>query len=187
MPQLRWRKVAAAAALAGAMAVSGAAQAAPVYSNGGSPYWIAFDPNGRALGNVQFLSKRFMVVNVSNATNAFTITYEPAHTTLCSGTLQPGAMTICGTQSTPAMVNGYIQVVAAEPVVVGGSSDTPFMNFFQEDPNGKFGADPAHGTVISMPFEWLPGCPPRPGTGCPDGSVVAGSTGVPTRQFQPMR
>ena len=83
------------------------------------------------------------------------------------------------------MINGYFQVIAAAPVLVGGSSDTPFMNFVQ-DAQGNFGADPSHGAVISVPFTWQEGCPPRPGTGCPDGSITAvAPTGVTNGRFQP--
>jgi hypothetical protein len=184
MPQHRWREI-VTVALLGAMAISEAVQAAPAFSNGGSQYWIAFDPNGRTLGNVQFLTKRILVLNTSNAPNAFTIFYEPQHTKFCAATLEPGAMTTCGQMSTPAMVGGYFQVVAAEPVLVGGSSDTPFMNFTQ-DAQGNFGADPSHGTVISVPFAWQQGCPP-PVTGCPDGPTAVGPTGVTTGRLQQMR
>ena len=183
MPQ--WREI-ATAALLGAMAIASAAQAAPAFSNGGSQYWVAFDPNGRDLGGVQFMAKRIVVLNTSNQPNAFTVFYEPAHTTICAMTLAPGAVTTCGVMSTAAMVGGYFQVVAAQPVLVGGSSDTAFMNFAQQ-PQGNFGADPSHGAVISVPLAWQQGCPPRPGTGCPDGRVAIDPNGATTGRFQQMR
>jgi hypothetical protein len=175
--------IAAAVLMLAAMALAEAVHAAPTVSNGGAQYWVAFDPNGRTLGNAQFLTKRIVVLNTSSATNTFTIYYEPQHTTICTQTLAAGGMTTCGLMSTPAMVNGYFQVIAAAPVLVGGSSDTPFMNFTQ-DAQGNFGADPSHGAVISVPFDWREGCPPRPGTGCPDGITTAAPTGVINRDFQ---
>jgi hypothetical protein len=177
--------LAAAALAAATAALATAAQAAPVFSNGGSQYWVAFDPVGRTLGNVQFLTKRISVLNTSAVANAITIYYEPQHILFCQQTLQPGQMTICGQMSSPQMVNGYFQVVAAQPVIVGGSSDTPVMNFSQ-DPQGNFIADPSHGTVFAMPFDWQPGCPPRGADGCPTGDLVAGppaGSGI-TRGFQ---
>ncbi len=53
--------------VASAAAVSSASKAhstaAPVVSNGGAKQWIAFDPDGRSIGPVQFLSKTISMVS----------------------------------------------------------------------------------------------------------------------------
>jgi hypothetical protein len=86
--------------------------------------------------------------------------------------------------STPALTRGYFQVIAAQPVLAGGSSDTAYMNFAQEDAQGRFGADPAHGAVISVPLTFQQGCPPRPGNGCPDGRLAIDPNGGTVGRFQ---
>jgi hypothetical protein len=171
------RRALAAAVLLGAIGVSGGAPAAPVFSNGGGQYWVAFDPTGRDLGPVHFMSKRIVVLNTSNQPNDVSVFYEPAHTSICATTLAPGAVGTCGVVSSPATVGGYFQVIAAHPVLAGGSSDTAYMDFAQQNAQGQFGADPAHGAVISVPLSFQPGCPPRPGNGCPDGRIAIDPNG----------
>jgi hypothetical protein len=151
--------------------------AAPIVRNGGARHWVAFNPVGRNLGPVQFLQKTVLIVNTSTAPNAFKIFHEPAHVLFCSGTLAPGTSALCGTQPTQRFDGGYFQVIAAEPVLVGGQSDTPVMGFAQQA-NGTFGANPSTGTILIVPLVWQEGCPPRRGSGCPDGSVTAGTGGT---------
>jgi hypothetical protein len=151
--------------------------AAPIVHNGGARHWVAFNPVGRNLGPVQFLQNTVLVVNTSTAPNAFTIFHEPAHVRYCSGTLAPGASILCGTQPTQRFIGGYFQAIAAEPVLIGGQNDVPVMEFAQQA-NGTFGANPSTGTILIVPLVWQEGCPPRRGSGCPDGSVTTGGTGT---------
>ncbi len=155
------------------MTVATAAYAAPVARNGGARQWVAFNPVGRDLGPVQFLQTTVAIVNTSTAPSKFTIFHEPAHVQLCAGTLAPGASSLCGGQPTQRFGRGYFQVIATEPVLMGGQSDVPVMGFAQEA-NGTFGANPSTGTILVVPLVWQQGCPPRQGSGCPDGSVTGG-------------
>jgi hypothetical protein len=172
----------ASAALVGATTL--AAHAAPAVSNGGAQYWVAFDPNGRDVGSVFFASKRFFIVNTSNQPNAYTIYDEPSHKTICSGTLGPGQMDTCGTQQGPVEYNNYFQVIAAQPVLVGGTSDTAFLNYTQQG-GAPAQADTAHGMIIGVPLTWQQGCPPRPGDGCPDGRIAVDPNGGAIGRVQP--
>src|SRR5438270_7432073 len=164
------------------LAVAGAALAAtpvlPTITNGGARMWLAFDPEGRTIGQVQFLQKIVTVVNTSNAANTYTIYYEPQHITVCAGTLAAGGTSLCGVQPTQHLSGGYFQVIAAQPVLMGGHSDMPVIRYAQQSPNGPFGADPSTGMIQNIPFVWQQGCPPRPGSGCPNGNVVGGGGGV---------
>ncbi|MDQ6629626.1 MAG: hypothetical protein M3Z29_14475 [Pseudomonadota bacterium] len=166
------------AATAAAATFTAAALAAPTVSNGGARQWIAFDPDGRTIGPVQFLSKTISIVNTSNVANKFTIFYEPQHLAICGGTLGAGGATLCGVQSTQHLSGGYFQVIATEPVLMSGHSDVPVIRYFQESPTGPFGADPSTGVIQNIPFVWQQGCPPRPGSGCPDGTLVGGTGGA---------
>jgi hypothetical protein len=175
------------AVVLGAMVLSlPAAAAIPSFSNGGAQYWVAFDPTGRDIGPVQFMAKRVEILNTSNAPNAVTVYYEPLHKTLCTQTLAPGAMTTCAVASTPDLARGYFQVIAAQPVLAGGTSDAAFMNFAQQ-PNGSFGAEPEHGRIFSVPLVFQQGCPPRPGSGCPDGRNVIDRSGATIERMQQPR
>ncbi len=89
--------------------------AVPALSNGGARQWVSFDPEGREIGPVQFLSKIVRIANTSTATNRFTIYYEPAHTPICVGTLAAGQAFLCGVQPTTHLSGGYFQVIAARP------------------------------------------------------------------------
>jgi hypothetical protein len=156
--------------------VTGVVRGAPSFSNGGGQYWVAFDPNGRNIGNVGFMSKRIFLVNTSNQLNAFTIYDEPAHTRICAQTLGPGQTGECDVQPGPPVFGDYFQVIAAQPVLMGGTSDTAYMSYTQQGAaNGL--ADTSHGLVISVPLIWQQGCPPSPGNGCPDGRAANLPTG----------
>jgi hypothetical protein len=160
------------AALMTSSAVAFAAPAAPFASNGGARQWLAFDFSGRfVMGDVQFLQKIIVIVNTSNVSNPFKIFYEPQHIAFCAGTLAPGANTLCGAQPTQHLSGGYFQVIAAQPVLMGGHSDVPVMRYTQ-DHQGINGADPSTGIVQYIPFVWQQGCPPRQGVECPNGGVA---------------
>src|SRR3978361_97267 len=119
------------------------APAQPVVINGGATQWLAFDPGGRTIGPVQFLQKIVVAVNTSNAANPFKLFYEPQHLTICAGTLAPGATTLCGVQPTQHLAGGYFQMIATQPVLMGGFSDVPVIRYAQNTPGGTCGADPA--------------------------------------------
>lgn len=171
--------VAGLAALAAAATAFAAAPVLPVVSNGGARQWIAFDPDGRTIGTVQFLTKTVTIVNASTAANAFTVFYEPQHIAFCAGTLGAGQATLCGTQPTQHFSGGYFQVIATQPVLMGGHSDVPVIRYAQ-NPQGSFGADTSTGMIQNIPLVWQQGCPPRPGSGCPNGSVTTGVGSVGT-------
>jgi hypothetical protein len=143
-------------------------------SNGGARQWIAFDPDGRTIGPVQFLSKTISIVNTSNASNAFTIYYEPAHVAICAATLGPGASSLCGVQPTQHLSGGYFQVIAAQNVLMGGRSEVPTIRYAQ-NPDGSYGADTSGGTIQNVPLTWQQGCPPRHGSGCPVNAATNGA------------
>jgi hypothetical protein len=149
------------------------AAATPPVSNGGARQWVAFDPDGRSIGPVQFLSKTVSIVNTSTAGNAFTVYYEPAHIAICGGTLGAGAMSLCGVQPTQHLAGGYFQVIAAQPVLMGGRSEVPVIRYAQ-NPQGTYGADTSTGTIQNIPLVWQQGCPPRHGSGCPVNSISVG-------------
>jgi hypothetical protein len=174
------RAAASAIALAAVLALAATAPAAithkrahraalPPVSNGGARYWIAFDPQGRTIGPVQFLSKIVTIVNTSTASNAFSVYYEPTHVAICAGTLPAGTMTRCGVQPAQQqqLSGGYFQAIAAQPVLMGGYTEVPTLSYFQESPNGPYGAETGRGTIQNIPLTWQQGCPPRKGAGCP--------------------
>jgi hypothetical protein len=144
----------------------------PTVNNGGARLWIAFDPDGRSIGPVQFLSKTVSIVNTSTARNTYTLTYEPAHLVICRGTLAAGASAFCGVQPTQHLSGGYFQARATQPVLLGGHSDVPVIRYVQNSPGGTYGADPSTGEIQNIPLNWQPGCPPKRGSGCPDGSLT---------------
>ncbi|HEY2216985.1 MAG TPA: hypothetical protein VGH21_05785 [Solirubrobacteraceae bacterium] len=177
--------VALTATAAVALASKRAHRAAlPSVSNGGARQWIAFDPQGRTIGPVQFLSKIVTIVNTSTASNGFSVYYEPQHVLLCGTTLAAGAMTRCGVQSSQQqeLSGGYFQVIAAQPVLMGGYTEVPTLSYAQESPTGPFGAETTKGTIQNIPLIWQQGCPPRKGTGCPvsptSGVAVKGTKNV---------
>jgi len=148
--------------------------AAPVAGSGGARFWIAFDPGGREIGPVQFLSKQVQILNTTSAANAFTIFYKPqqgAAIVFCKGTLGAAELLVCGAQPTQHLQGGYFQVVAARPVVMGGRSEVPTIGY-QQQPNGTFGAETARGTIQNIPFNWQQGCAPFAGSGCPSNAVA---------------
>ncbi len=185
----RLAKVVAAVALVSLIAV-GAASArhharttvAPVAGSGGARFWIAFDPAGRQIGPVQFLQKQVQILNTTSASNAFTITYKPASGAaipFCKGTLGPAQLFVCGAQSTQHLENGFFQVVAARPVVMGGRSEVPTIGY-QQQSDGSFGAETAKGTIQNIPFNWQQGCAPFAGSGCPANLVTNEQAKKPT-------
>jgi hypothetical protein len=137
----------------------------PAVTNGGARQWVAFDPEGRSIGPVQFLSKTISVISTSTARNSFTLYYEPAHTLICASAVGP-APVLCGVQPSVHLSGGYFQVIATQPVLVAGHSDVPVISYAQE-PNGTYGADATKGTIQNIPLLWQQGCPPRVGSGCP--------------------
>jgi hypothetical protein len=188
-------------ALAAMLAPAAMASAAPTHkhkrahrtaltpvSNGGARYWIAFDPQGRTIGPVQFLQKIVTIVNASTASNAFSVYYEPAHAAICAGTLGAGTMTRCGIQPTQQqqLSGGYFQVIAAQPVLMGGFVEMPTISYAQEGQTGPYGAETSKGTVQNIPLSWQQGCPPRKGAGCPvnltSGTAVKGNKNTKAKQ-----
>jgi hypothetical protein len=168
-----WTGVLLAALLIGASvaAVSLASRkahsaAAPAVINGGAKQWIAFDPDGRSIGPVQFLSKTVSLVSTSTTSGKFTVYYEPQHLLICAGLIGGGGNTLCGVQPTIHLSGGYFQVISATPVLVGGRSEVPTLSYTQEK-DGTYVADTSKGTIQNIPLVWQQGCPPRKGSGCP--------------------
>jgi hypothetical protein len=137
-------------------------------TNGGAKDWIAFDPDTRSIGPVQFLSKTFTILSTSTASGKFTLYYEPQHKLICSGAVGGGSLTRCGVQPAEAttLSGGYFQMISASPVLMSGRIEAPEFAYFQEA-NGKYAADTSKGTIANLPLTWQQGCPPRAGTGCP--------------------
>ncbi len=156
--------VAASAVVAFASNRAGTAKA-PAVSNGGAREWIAFDPDGRTIGPVQFLAKTVTIISTSTAANSFTLYYEPMHLRICAGAVGP-TPTVCGVQPTTHLSGGYFQVIAKQPVLVGGRSEVPVLSYAQQS-DGSYGADTSKGIIQNIPFVWQQGCPPRKGAGCP--------------------
>ena len=150
--------------------------AVPVVSNGGAKQWIAFDPDGRSIGPVQFLSKTISIVSTSTGSGKYSIYYEPQHLLICAGTIGGGGNTLCGVQPTTHLSGGYFQVISATPVLMGGRSEVPTLSYSQEK-DGTYVADTSKGTIQNIPLVWQQGCPPRRGTGCPV-SALPTNTGV---------
>jgi hypothetical protein len=144
---------------------------APAVTNGGARQWIAFDPEGRSIGPVQFLSKTISIVSTTTASNSYTLYYEPMHLQICAGAVGPSPI-LCGVQPTIHLSGGYFQVIATQPVLVSGRSEVPVLSYQQES-NGTYGADTSKGLIQNIPLVWQQGCPPRKGSGCP-------STALPT-------
>jgi hypothetical protein len=138
---------------------------APAVTNGGARQWIAFDPEGRSIGPVQFLSKTISIISTTTASNSYTLYYEPMHLLICSGGVGPSPV-LCGVQTTTHLSGGYFQVIATQPVLVSGHSDVPVLSY-QQEPNGTYGADTSKGLIQNIPLVWQQGCPPRKGSGCP--------------------
>jgi hypothetical protein len=168
-----WTGVLLAALLVGASVAAaslasgkGRSAAAPPVTNGGAKQWIAFDPDGRSIGPVQFLSKTVSLVSTSTASGKFSVYYEPQHLLICAGTIGGGANTLCGVQPTTHLSGGYFQVISATPVLMGGRSEVPTLSYTQEK-DGTYVADTSKGTIQNIPLVWQQGCPPRKGSGCP--------------------
>jgi hypothetical protein len=181
-PTGRWAGVLLAVALISLVTTAAAsahhrhARAAltPLAGSGGARFWIAFDPGGREIGPVQFLSKQVQILNTTSATNAYTIFYKQEQgptIVFCKGALGPAELFVCGEQSSQHLQYGYFQVVAARPVLMGGRSEVPTIGYQQEG-NAKFGAETAKGTIQNIPFNWQQGCAPFSGSGCPTNAVA---------------
>jgi hypothetical protein len=140
--------------------------AVPTVTNGGAKQWIAFDPDGRSIGPVQFLSKTVSLVSTSTGSGKFSVYYEPQHLLICAGTIGGGGNTLCGVQPTTHLSGGYFQVISATPVLMGGRSEVPTLSYTQEK-DGTYVADTSKGTIQNIPLVWQQGCPPRKGSGCP--------------------
>jgi hypothetical protein len=168
-----WTGVLVAAVLVGASVAAASlasgkvrSAVAPTVTNGGAKQWIAFDPDGRSIGPVQFLSKTVSLVSTSTASGKFSVYYEPQHLLICAGTIGGGANTLCGVQPTTHLSGGYFQVISATPVLMGGRSEVPTLSYTQEK-DGTYVADTSKGTIQNIPLVWQQGCPPRKGSGCP--------------------
>jgi hypothetical protein len=155
-----------ATAASSASSGKGHSAVAPAVNNGGAKQWIAFDPEGRTIGPVQFLSKTISIVSTSTGSGKYSIYYEPQHLLICAGTIGGGGNTLCGIQPTTHLSGGYFQVISATPVLMGGRSEVPTLSYFQEK-DGTYAADTSKGTIQNIPFIWQQGCPPRRGSGCP--------------------
>ncbi len=154
----------------------GRSAVAPTVTNGGAKDWIAFDPDGRTIGPVQFLAKTISIVSTSTASGKFTLYYEPQHLLICAGTVGGGGNTLCGVQPTVHLSGGYFQMISASPVLMGGRSEVPTLSYAQEK-DGTYVADTSKGTIQNIPLIWQQGCPPRQGSGCPV-TALPTNTGV---------
>ena len=172
-----------AIALAGALAANNAHSQdvkAPT-ANGGAREWVAFDP---VVGNpikAQTLNmlRNIRIANTSTASSTYTITFERQgradRIQLAAGVLQPGEsrnVAALGRVS-GGFVDGYIQVRATQPVLVGGHVDLPVQDYEQQgsdsSPRLKFSN---RGTVQRVQLDFRPGCPPKPGSGCSTAGVT---------------
>jgi hypothetical protein len=155
------------------------AVSASTVSNGGARLWMAFDPPARPSGGALGATKFVSVVNTSTANNPIAVYYEPAHVALCKLTLGPEEIERCFVQVSQHLEDGYFQVIAAQPVLVGGNSQVPEIRY-EKSPSGTFSADTSTGTTQDVPLVWQQGCPPRHGSGCPTGaSSVTPGKNVP--------
>lgn len=172
-----------AIALAGALAANNAHSQdvkAPT-ANGGAREWIAFDPVVGSPIRAQTLNmlRNLRIANTSTASSTYVITFErqgrAARIPLATGVLQPGESrnaAVLGRVSS-GFVDGYIQVRATQPVLVGGHVDLPVQDYEQQgsdsSPRLKF---LNRGTVQRVQLDFRPGCPPKPGSGCPTTGVT---------------
>jgi hypothetical protein len=146
-------------------------------SNGGAREWVAFDPLVGVPVRPQTLnmSRIVRLVNTSTARNAYTVTYErpgrPDRLTICTGALQAGEAKTCTSlgRASGGFVDGYLQVRASQPLLVGGYIDLPVLDYEQAGGNTPRLKFLNRGTVQRLQFDWQPGCPPKPGGGCPTG------------------
>ena len=89
--------------------------------------------------------------------------------------LQAGETKTCTNvgRASGGFVDGYVQVRASQPLLVGGYIDLPVLDYEQVGggtPRLKF---LNRGTVQRLHYDWKPGCPPKPGGGCPTGQSPA--------------
>ena len=151
------------------------------FSNGGAKEWVAFDPVTTVTSTAQSLNmiRIIKLASTSTAASSFSVTYErtsnPARVNICSGTLQPGQIKVCGGvgRASNGFADGYIQVRASQPLVVGGYIDLPVQAWEQKGSGTstrlKFSDN---GTLTRVQYEWQQGCPIKSGSGCPTGQPV---------------
>jgi hypothetical protein len=146
-------------------------------ANGGAREWVAFDLLVGVPVRPQTLNltRTVRLVNTSTARNTYTVTYErpgrPDRITICTGALAAGEAKTCTNvgRASGGFIDGYLQVRASQPLLVGGTIDLPVLDYEQvggSTPRLKF---LNRGTVQRLQYDWQPGCPPKPGGGCPSG------------------
>jgi hypothetical protein len=149
-------------------------------ANGGANEWVAFDPLVGVPVRAQTLNTTRIVrlVNTSTAPATYTVTYErpgrPDRLTICTGVLQAGEAKSCTSvgRSSSGFVDGYIQVRGSQPLLVGGHIDLPVLDYELSGGNTPRLKFLNRGTVQRLPYDWHPGCPPKPGSGCPTGPTI---------------
>jgi len=150
-------------------------------ANGGARELVAFDPVVGAPIKAQSLNmlRYVRLANTSTASSTYNVAFERQGRSdrfpICTGVLQPGQARTCvilGRVSS-GFVDGYIQVRATQPVLVGGHVDLPVQDYEQQgsdsSPRLKF---LNRGTVQRVQLDFRPGCPPKPGSGCPTTGVT---------------
>ena len=148
-------------------------------ADGGAREWVAFDPLVGVPARSQTLNMLRIVrlVNTSATPATYTVTYErpgrPDRLTMCTGVLQAGEAKTCIRlgRSSGGFVDGYIQVRASQPVLVGGHLDLPVSDYELSGGNNPRLKFHNRGTVQRLLYDWHPGCPPKPGAGCPTGQI----------------
>ena len=143
-------------------------------ANGGAREWVAFDPLVGVPVKAQTvnLMRTVRLVNTSTAPAAYTVTYErpgrPDRISICTGALQAGEARTCTSvgRASSGFVDGYLQVRASQPLIVGGSIDLPVLDYELAGGNNPRLKSLNRGTMQRLLYDWQPGCPPKPGTGC---------------------
>lgn len=149
-------------------------------ANGGANEWVAFDPLVGVPVKAQTLNTIRIVrlVNTSTAPATYTVAYErpgrPDRLTICSGVLQAGEAKSCTSlgRSSSGFVDGYIQVRGSQPLLVGGHIDLPVVDYELAGGNTPRLKSLNRGTVQRLQYDWQPGCPPKPGSGCATGPTI---------------
>ena len=149
-------------------------------ADGGAREWVAFDPLVGVPVKSQSLntSRIVRLANTSTTAATYTVTYErpgrPDRLTICTGTLLAGEAKTCVSvgRSSSGFVDGYIQVRASQPVLVGGHVDLPLSDYELSGGNTPRLKFLNRGTVQRLLYDWHPGCPPKPGGICPAGQPI---------------
>ena len=161
----------------GALATSSHGQSQAVgasSSNGGAREWVAFDPLVGVPVKAQTVNllRSVRLVNTSTAPASYTVSYErpgrPDRLILCTGALQAGEARTCTSvgRASSGFVDGYLQVRATQPVIVGGSIDLPVLDYEVAGGNSPRLKTLNRGTMQRLLYDWQAGCPPKPGAGC---------------------